>query len=111
VREASKNGRVIARFRVTSRAEGIQIEERSMTLEICIAINNEAGASHIHLLCRMPDVCIVDGVCMCVTHDKCCDIVSRWYLENIIFLEDYRDKISRFSYRPCAFDAFAVRAM
>ena len=29
--------------RVTSRAEGIQIEERSMTLEICIAINNEAG--------------------------------------------------------------------
>lgn len=31
--------------RVTSRAEGIQIEERSMTLEICIAINNEAGGA------------------------------------------------------------------
>lgn len=29
---------------MTSRAEGIQIEERSMTLEICIAINNEEGA-------------------------------------------------------------------
>lgn len=28
---------------MTSRAEGIQIEERSMTLEICIAINNEEG--------------------------------------------------------------------
>lgn len=42
-REMSENGEVIARFRVTSRAEGIQIEERSMTLEICIAINNEAG--------------------------------------------------------------------
>lgn len=26
---------------VTSRAEGIQIEEFTMTLEICIAINNE----------------------------------------------------------------------
>lgn len=46
-REASKNSGVIARLRVTSRAEGIQIEERSMTLEICIAINNEAGV-HCH---------------------------------------------------------------
>jgi len=54
--KTSKNGRVIARFRVTSRAEGIQIEERSMTLEICIAINNEAGVSHIRLLCRTPNV-------------------------------------------------------
>lgn len=60
-REASKNGRVIARFRVTSRAEGIQIEERSMTLEICIAINNEAGVSYIRLPCRMPDVRMVDA--------------------------------------------------
>jgi len=69
-REASKNGRVIARFRVTSRAEGIQIEERSMTLEICIAINNEAGVSHIRLPCRTPDVCS-----RCVPHIERCDTV------------------------------------
>lgn len=35
---------------MTSRAEGIQIEERSMTLEICIAINNEAGVAPRSLL-------------------------------------------------------------
>lgn len=35
---------VRAAFSVTSRAEGIQIEESSMTLEICIAINNRGGA-------------------------------------------------------------------
>lgn len=58
-REASKNGRVIARFRVTSRAEGIQIEERSMTLEICIAINNEAGVHLLVSFCRAPNIRIV----------------------------------------------------
>lgn len=60
MREASENGRVIARFRVTSRAEGIQIEERSMTLEICIAINNEAGVHHTRSFCRTPNVRTVD---------------------------------------------------
>lgn len=33
--------------RVTSRAEGIQIEERSMTLEMCIAINKEGAESSV----------------------------------------------------------------
>lgn len=37
---------------MTSRAEGIQIEERSMTLEICIAINNEEGAPSLAIAIR-----------------------------------------------------------
>lgn len=39
------------RHDVTSRAEGIQIEERSMTLEICIAINNEGGRERLGGAC------------------------------------------------------------
>lgn len=32
-----------------------------MTLEICIAINNEAGVSHVRLPCRTPGVRVVDA--------------------------------------------------
>lgn len=55
--------------RVTSRAEGIQIEERSMTLEICIAINNEAGVRSPSY--RASNCTAVQAFTMCTTCTGC----------------------------------------
>lgn len=44
------NKNTTKRGRVTSLAEGIQIEESSVTLQICIAINNEEGTLKVSAL-------------------------------------------------------------
>lgn len=83
-REASKNGRVIAWFRlVTSRAEGIQIEERSMTLEICIAINNARRGCTTFARIVLSHVQHTHRRCCAQTSNICCaspDTVAIRYL-------------------------------
>ena len=56
---------------MTSRAEGIQIEERSMILEICIAINNEEGAAAPSYAARLSQ--LHRGT---TTRDARCDLVE-----------------------------------